>query len=57
MRILSRFDLIRAFGYHDVDRPRNRRWGNLPNRVHLGRGIRARGHILRIRHHRGQDTG
>jgi len=56
MRIRSRSDLVRAFGYHDRDRPRNRRWGILPDRVHLERGIRTKGHILRIRHHRGQDT-
>ena len=56
MRIRSRSDLTRAFGYHDPHRPRSRRWGILPDRVHLGRGVRAKGHILRIHHHRGQGT-
>lgn len=47
-------DLIRP-GSHDA-KPRNQRWGVLPNRVHLGRGDRRMGHILRIRHRRGQDA-
>jgi hypothetical protein len=54
MRGRSLRDIIREFGYHDVDEPRNRRWGVLPNRTHLHRGVRMKGHILRIRHHRGQ---
>jgi len=56
MRTRSLTELIRRFGYHDLDRPRGRRWGILPNRSHLRRGDRRKGHILRIRHHRGQDA-
>ncbi len=55
MRTRSLTELIRGFGYHDPDRPRGQRWSILPNRSHLGRGDRRKGHILRIRHHRGQD--
>lgn len=47
-------DLIRELGFHDPKRPRSGRWGVMPNRTHLRRGERMRGHILRIRHHRGQ---
>jgi len=57
MRIRSTSDPTRALGAHEVGVPLNRRWGILPNRVHLRRGIRAKGHILRIHHRRGQDTG
>ena len=49
-------DLIHRFGFHDDATPRNQRWSVLPNRVHLGRGDRRKGHILRIQHHRGQHT-
>ncbi len=57
MRVRSRSDMIRAVGADETDASRNRRWRILPNRVHLRRGIRMKGHILRIHHHRGQDTG
>jgi hypothetical protein len=56
MRIHPLPDDSRAIG-HRPHRPLNRRWSILPNRTHLRRGVRMRGHILRIRHHRGQDGG
>jgi hypothetical protein len=56
MRIRSLSDPTRAPGAHEAGHPLNRRWGILPNRVHLRRGIRMKGHILRIHRHRGQDT-
>jgi len=53
----SRSETIRRVGSRATDRPLDRRWGVLPNRSHLRRGVRMRGHILRIRHHRGQAKG
>jgi hypothetical protein len=57
MWIRSRSDPARSPGAHESGHPLNRKWGILPNRVHLRRGIRTKGRILRIHHRRGQDVG